>query len=365
MGLTISHRSALDLLRAARIEAGEEGLSLASTDILPPVPDEGERWASLTISKVKHDLDLPERRPLDVLVPTAESRMRVPGVTNHVLRMTARGHWFLELGTSGIVVPCPELLLAQMAEVVDLPELIAIGHELCGAYTLPPGSSSRSAFTGTPAVTSEEKIRDLLKQAKGLRGRAMLRAAIPRIRDGSASAQETCLSTMAQLATGQFGYQLGKVDLNRSVGPPLGCENLTKASHRVPDLLIRGTRVGINYDGTVHGGLPTVVKAAMALGAEPDDAALRQALEEAVSAAWDAIASDKERDRDLMAMGYVILPVTKSDLESIDGLDLVMRQVISPIEDTTGRDMSLQRRALDDEELKEGRRLLLGRLRNL
>lgn len=365
MGLTISHRSALDLLRAARIEAGEEGLSLVPTDILPPTPDEGRRWASLTISKVKHDLGLPERRPLDVLVPDALSRLRVPGVANHVWTMTARGLWFLELGTSGVAIPCPELLLAQMAEVVDLPELIAIGHELCGTYTLPPRGSRGSAFTGTPAVTSEERVRELLRHSKGLRGRGVLRAAVPRIRDGSASAQETCLSTMAQLATDQFGYQLGKVDLNQTVGPPPGCENLIKADYRIPDLLIRGTGVGINYDGVVHVDLPAVVRAAKDLGGNPDDDALRQALEEAVAGAWDAIAADKQRDRDLMAMGYRVLAVTKSDLESIDGLDLVMRQVISLVEAATGRDMSLQRQALDDEALKEGRRLLLHRLRSL
>lgn len=365
MGITVCHRSALELLRTARVEAGKEGLSLTNTDLLPPSLEAGESWSALAVSRLKQDLGLPESKPLDILVPNAASRIRVPGVVNHVWGTKVSGLRFWETGHKGVIIPTPEVLLAQMAEVASLPELVALGHELCGGYTLRPSGSPSSAFTGVPEVTSEAEIRNLYKSARGLRGHGALRFALPRIRDGSVSPQETCLSTMLQLPTEHFGYQMGWVDLNRTVRPRAGLEGLTKATHRVPDILFRHTKVGINYDGDGHADLDAIVVAERKLAAEPKSAELQTALEDALRSARTGISADKQRDRDLMAMGYAVLPVTKFDLESIDGLDLVVRQAIALIERTTGRDMRLQKQALGNDTLKEGRAQLLRVLRNL
>lgn len=365
MGITVCHRSALELLRAARVGAGKEGLSPVGTGLLPPRLEAGEAWSAIAVSRLKHALGLPESKPLDILVPNAASRIRVPGVVNHVWGTKVSGLRFWEIGQQDVVIPTPEVLLAQMAEVVSLPELVALGHELCGGYTLRPFGSSFSALMGIPEVTSAAEIRSLYNSARGLRGHGALRFALPRIRDGSISPQETCLSTMLQLPIDHFGYQMGWVDLNRTVRPRAGMEGVTKATHRVPDILFRHTRVGINYDGDGHADLNAIVVAERKLAAEPTSALLRTALEEALRSARSGISADKQRDRDLMVMGYAVLPVTKCDLESIDGLDLVVRQAITLIERTTSRDMRLQKQALCDDGLKEGRVRLLETLRNL
>lgn len=365
MELTLSHTSALELLRAARVAAGEDGLSLEGTTLVAPALELGQTWTSPYVARLKRELGLPERPPLDVLVPNGKARIHNPAVANHVWGTSAPGFDFLKLGDTGIAIPCPEVLLSQMAEVVDLPELVAIGHELCGRYTLRPSSSSLPAVTDIPPLTSQGQIRELLKRAKGLRGRRALRFAVPRIQDGSLSPQETCLSTMAQLPLGRYGYEMGKVDLNETLRPPKGSENLIKASYRIPDLLFRDTRVGINYDGQGHLELGEVVRAARAAGAEPSSLARQKALEVAIESTWNDVAADKQRDRDLMAMGYEVLAVTKHDLGTIDALDLVMRQVMALIEATTSRDLSLQSEALDDAELKAGREKVLRKLRNL
>lgn len=101
------------------------------------------------------------------------------------------------------------------------------------------------------------------------------------------------------------------------------------------------------------------------MGGEPTSSSLAKELEEAAEAAYEDVASDKQRDRDLTVMGYTVLPITKEDLADIDALDRVMRQVYILVERTAGRDMGMQRRALNNEALKEGRKELLDTLRFL
>lgn len=365
MGLTVCHSSAVELLRAARVDAGEEGLSLASCDIVAPSLRHGERWSAPHVSQIKSALGLLEGEPLDILVPDQAQRLRVPGVANHVWGTRGLGQGFLELPGSDIVIPCPAVLLAQMAEVLSLPELIALGHELCGGYTLRPEGSRSPALVGIRPVATEEELRQVYGQATRLRGRAALRHAMPRIRDGSLSPQETCLSTMFQMPVVTGGYQAGDVILNEALGRDPSRARLTSAECRAPDLLFRGTRVGLNYDGDVHLRLDGIVRAARALALEPGSPGLANALQVALESARGDAARDKRRDRDLLAMGYTVLPITKHDIRDIDALDLVARQVFALIEETTGRDMGSQTRALDDPDLRERRMAALDSLRRL
>lgn len=355
----------MSLLRAARIDAGKEGLTIASVGLVAPRLDDGQNWTSLFVSQIKQGLNLPEQRPLDLLADQASHRVHVPGVRSRVWGPKTKGLWFMRLDKSGTVIPKPEVLLAQMAEELSLPELVALGHELCGCYSLRPNGSRGDAVCGTPAVTSVSQIRCLLKQVKQLRGSVALRRALPYLRDGSLSPQETALSTMIQLPAEWCGYQAGPIDLNEEVRVRKYHESAVKAVSRVPDILFRGTKVGLNYDGRVHVDLPSVVRTAKAVGREPTSSGLAKELEEAVESAYEDVASDKQRDRDLMVMGYTVFPITKEDLADVDALDRVMRQVYILIERTTGRDMGSQRRALDNEALKDDRRTLLDALKLL
>lgn len=260
---------------------------------------------------------------------------------------------------NGTVIPCPEILLLQMADTLPLPQVIALGDELCGKYTLAPSRSSASATTGIPAVTSRERISDVLNGCKGLRGCVVLREALCYIQDGSLSPMETCLATLAPLPLDQFGYQLGEVLLNSPVRPSEDLVNVVLAESRVPDLLFSGTTVGLNYDGDAHLDLAEVVSAARALEASPREMKLSLALDEALDKARRSAASDKQRDRDLLTMGYTVLPVTKYDVRSISDFDRLMGQAMVLIERTTGRDLSLQRQALSNTRLQQGRQKLL------
>lgn len=365
VGLTISHASALNILRTQRIAAGKQELSLPRIDLIPPSPGEGKRWSDLLLSNIKNATGLPQGSKLDVLVGNAKLRIRHSGFRNHVWSTTVQGLCFLEIVHDQIAIPVPEVLLAQMAESLPLPDLVALGHELCGKYTLRPAGSSGSAVYEITPATNTEGIYNLLKWASRLRGSKMLAAALPYIQDGALSPAETALSVMSQLPIDEFGYEIGRTILNEVQVPDASTRGIVLASERVPDILFANTNVGLNYDGDGHLNPDGVVAAARELEKADDaqarriaTAALRQAKDEMRKAA----ASDKQRDRDLLTMGLLVLPVTKYDLEDIAGLDLVMGQVIRLVEATTGRDMTRQKQAIRDDRLRNGRAEVLKRL---
>ena len=110
------------------------------------------------------------------------------------------------------------------------------------------------------------------------------------------------------------GYGLGDVALNRRqlTAPELvslGCKD-----SRVPDIELVGTHVGFNYDGHAH----------FAVGETADG---QQAGTDAASVRAKYL-DDLRRNRELAAMGRVVLPVTSEDLFQQGGLDAVMLEAV-------------------------------------
>lgn len=365
MGITLGHRSALEVLRAARVAAGGEGISWDVTGLIEPRPDEGTRWAKRAVTELKCNAGLPLDIPVDVLVSDPKRRIRAAGMSCHVWNSHVPGLCFARLNGSNNAIPLPEILLLQMAESLSKPQLIALGHELCGRYALRPTISPGPATTDLPPASSASSIMELLRGVRGLHGITALRRAVPYIRDNSYSPMETSLSVMAQLPLEESGYQVGDVTLNARIEPVPSVSDFVEAGSRMPDILFCGTPVGINYDGDCHLNLAKVESAAVALASSPGNLTLSQGLKTALDGARKDISADKQRDRDLLAMGYFILPVTKLDLATIESLDRLMGQVMTLIERTCGTDLSLQKEALRDPWLKRERaKLLLALKRN-
>lgn len=68
-------------------------------------------------------------------------------------------------------MPCPELLFAQMAEVLSLAELVFLGFELCGTFSCAPAGLAYDAVEQVPRASSVEELRSYLGAVKGVRGR--------------------------------------------------------------------------------------------------------------------------------------------------------------------------------------------------
>ena len=87
--------------------------------------------------------------------------------------------------------------------------------------------------------------------------------------------------------------------------------------------------MGFNYDGRAHLGLEAIVEAARK--GDPA-AAMREVREKYLD--------DLKRNRELAAMGRIILPVTSSDLFAPGGLDAVMLEAALAMEEFDGRSAS-------------------------
>ena len=93
--------------------------------------------------------------------------------------------------------------------------------------------------------------------------------------------------------------------------------------------------MGFNYDGRAHLDLDAVVEAAQ----KGDPAAAMRDVRE-------KYLDDLKRNRELAAMGRVILPVTSSDLFAPGGLDAVMLEAALAMEEFDGRSASYLRTLL-------------------
>jgi hypothetical protein len=122
----------------------------------------------------------------------------------------------------------------------------------------------------------------------------------------------------------------------------------------VPDILIAGTSVGLNYDGQEHLNLDGLAKLAAAtvdgLVDEGDLALAKRAIR-------DKIHDDLLRNRELAASGLLVLPVTSEDLFRPGATDALMSVVCDLVEQRDGRDMTLTRKAIDSQALRRRRQL--------
>lgn len=295
MRLALSGLTALRVWRAIR--AGKlPGVRVgARVDLPAPDPAPSSRWTQKAFDLAFLGIDEPldQKRSLHIAVPDAKLRIRTRGTVCSVFTRIPAGS-FVDVG-HGVAIACPELVFAEMGTAMSRPVQLLLGYELCGGYSRDDVDPREGeiAYSVDPLTTPEAII-----------------------------------AQMIVLDPCESGYGLGEIELNRRVGA-------AKKGSRVPDILFAGTHVGLNYDGGVHFGLENVVAAA---GTEGERAA--------IAAARAKIVGDKRRDRELLANGYAVLPVTSEDLYEPGGLDVVMGQVITLIERETGRNLSSQKKWL-------------------
>ena len=160
---------------------------------------------------------------------------------------------------------------------------------------------------------------------------------------------EALLAALLVLPGNELRYDLWPFALNPRKEASEHIMAYTHASSRVPDILFSGTSIGLNYDGEDHFGLWRIAETAAAAERDPGNGHLAEEAVRALADARQRIIADKRRDRDLEALGYVVMPVTKEDLQERGGLDRVIKQVIDAIEREGTRNLEAQRQMLEDE----------------
>ena len=326
MLLTPSHQTALRALRAYRCARGT--LPPIRHELPGPDPSPRTRWTRSIIPLDALALTEAPSTPhsVDVVVPSADSRVRASFFSCHVLSTGMPTPSFVTLGND-LCIPCPELLFLQLAGVMT-PEVHALlGYELCGTFSRSATDPRVSEATyGVPPVTNVEKISSYLDACGRRRGVTLARKSLKWVRDNAWSPMESIVALMACLPVSEDGYGMGDVSLNVRHGTTPELVDLGCKESRVPDIEIVGTHIGFNYDSHAHLDLDSIVEAARK--GDPS-AAMRDVREKYLD--------DLKRNRELAAMGRVILPVTPNDLFALGGLDAVMLEAAFAMEEFDGR----------------------------
>ena len=370
MGLTLSHLSALDVLRTLRAE-GTNIHEMDVTRLDTPSPWKGERWSKRNFASEYWQLPIPSKtNPLDILVPNRDGRIRLQGINTHATWVELPPRSILWIDEHAAVVR-PELMFLQVAEVFSLPALVMLGYELCGHF-------SRSALNprdgnvtmDLPAATTVEDLRAYLSSIKRGRGIRRAKEALRYVSDHAISAPEAVLATMYSLPARESGYGLGPLTLNKRVGladseaaqgQVFNVGNVWQTSARFPDLLLGIAPVGINYDGEDHLDLPGLVVAARkaALADESDQSSAQEEVRRTMKQIRNKVIDDNQRNRQLISRGYIVLPATKEDLYGKDRLDEFTMQLLACAHHYFGIDVAKYESIVNDTSLKRDRYDLL------
>ena len=147
------------------------------------------------------------------VAPDPESRCRAKEVESRKFGLPANQRCFFTLGNN-VFFASPELCFAQLAKGRSSIELMKIGFELCGTYSIDP--SNRIGFRNRSPLTTKADISKLLESLPN-NCPVTAREAVRFICDGSASPMETCLALLLGLPTRFGGYGLGMPQMNAKV----------------------------------------------------------------------------------------------------------------------------------------------------
>ena len=370
MSITISHASALYSIRTLRCD-GKDVRYFDHAAIARPSTWVGKRWTmrEFTADEWKWQRPSPSK-PLHVLVRKQTERPRLQNVQAHVYTTNLPPNailWLDEYAT----ISSPELVFVQMAESLSLPELVLLGYELCGYYSKSPNDPSNGPVVDNIRnATTVEELRRFADCQMRLPGIELARKALEYVAEPAASVPEAILSMMYSLPTGELGYGMGPITLNRRVATQDDAPHA--AQNRYPDLMFPFAPVGINYEGKGHldlDGLEQVIWQAILAGdsnaqgddsnAQDDDSNARELLVKKIAEIRDKAYDDILRNRQLAARGKIVLQATKRDLYDKDGLDHLTKQILQCARETFGVDTSAYEKALNNTKLCSDRYNLL------
>lgn len=344
----------LTALRAMRLARSRDGRLFGTPCDLPsPDPSPRRRWTPGIVPLEPLALDAPPsaERTVNVIVRNPRDRIKASFASCVVRSGDVAPLSFLDMG-GGVVVPSPELLFVELATVME-PEVHALlGYELCGSFSRDPRNPRTGPIRhGVEPATSVERIANFLETLGGGDAPRTARRTLRRVANNAWSAMESVLALLATSSVAELGYGLGELTLNVRHETDEELIELGVRSSRVPDIEIRGTHVGLNYDGRDHLDLDSVVRAA-----ERGDAS------EAARAAHEVrekYLDDLRRNRELAARGQIVLPVVAEDLFRPGALDALMLEIALILERFDGVNVEQVRAAMRSPRIVRERQRLI------
>ena len=150
---------------------------------------------------------------------------------------------------NGLYISTPEMAFCEMASVLSLEQLIALGFELCGTYRRT--STFDSAQYDAAPLTSPRALAAFVDQSPQFKGAKKTRRALAHIVAGSASPRESELAMLLCLPYSLGGYGLPHPIMNAEMPLPKTVAATGRASLRC-DLYWPAARLDVEYDSSEY-----------------------------------------------------------------------------------------------------------------
>ena len=192
--------------------------------------------------------------PIEVLLHDKSQRTRSKAVRARIWATPVVPTAF-RTARKGIYVSSPEFAFLQMATRLTLPELVALGMELCGTYrrkvrVFSPGSDEVGFTTlyHQKMLTNPKRLRGFLSSMRPAPGCSKALKALEYVLPNSASPMETALYLLLCLPRKYGGYALPKPTLNPPITISKSGRKHTLRRSAKPDLYWRKIRLDLEYN---------------------------------------------------------------------------------------------------------------------
>jgi len=283
----ISHQSALEYWRRSLKLPGESADRRCKV-ALPdrPVEVEPHTFSGFTL-------------PAHIMIGDRGARQRSEIIKQHLFSGETPVGCFMNIGDERMV-SSPEFCFLQMAERFTLVELIELGYELCGGYSLPleedPDIPERGFYNRRP-LTSVNKLKGFLESTPGVKEYRKAKRAVHYMLDGAVSPMETKLAIFLTLPFMLGGYGFDMPELNYRITLVKAARKNFNKDYYVCDIFWPDEKIGVEYDSDQqHTGS-------------------------------DRIAKDSKRRNALNSIGIRVVSVTKQQLHCPVELESVARTI--------------------------------------
>ena len=293
MELIVSHMSAADFWRTVyppgRVPGAAEGV-LSGGDL---ACNEEDIW-QIAPSWVTPSFLAREGGILHVLVESREQRRLSSSHMTHLWSSAIPDGALYMLG-GGAYVSSPAFTFLQLANSLDLIQLICYGCELCGTYAFDE-YADRGFNTRRKPLVNKELLAGFICEMEGAPGAKRAHSALRYIVEGSASPRETIGALQLSLPFRYGGYGIGGFVMNLDV-PLEGSARLMYHKNPRVDICFPEQQLAVEYLGLYdHSG-------------------------------DEALGSDRGRTLALEEMGFEVIELTKLQLDNLLPFEVVVLRI--------------------------------------
>lgn len=228
--------------------------------------------------------------PLHVMALSSNVKRHASDIKFHFFSGILPNEAFFRLNQDAFVAS-PEYIFVQLANKLNLTELLLLGCEMTGTYYR--NQDDTRGFSKIPPLTSVEKLSRFVKRCNGIDGVKKARRASSYLIGNAASPMEAEAALMVSLPKALGGYGLPKPSLNHPL--PLSAEQQSsmKRESIIADMLWTKGKVAVEYDSNQwHSGNDKFIK-------------------------------DSKRRNDILSLGYHVQSITFDEISSIVSMDSI------------------------------------------